>query len=40
MQVAAQDKEQFEGYLNELDYAFHEETNNPAYELFLAPEES
>jgi threonine dehydratase len=37
MQVPARDKEKFEGYLDELGYAFNEETSNPAYQLFLAP---
>jgi len=37
MQVPAKDKEKFEGYLDELGYAFNEETSNPAYQLFLAP---
>lgn len=40
MQVCAQDKVKFEGYLDELGYAFNEETNNLAYQLFLAPETS
>ncbi len=38
MQVPPEDKGTFEGYLDELGYAFNEETNNPAYQLFLAPE--
>jgi threonine dehydratase len=38
MQVPPQDKVKFEGYLDELGYAFNEETHNPAYQLFLAPE--
>ncbi len=38
MQVPMADKEVFEGYLDELGYAFNEETTNPAYQLFLAPE--
>ncbi len=38
MQVPTADKATFEGYLDELGYAFNEETNNPAYQLFLAPE--
>lgn len=38
MQVPPEDKVTFEGYLEELGYAFNEETNNPAYQLFLAPE--
>jgi threonine dehydratase len=38
MQVPMADKEVFEGYLVELGYAFNEETTNPAYQLFLAPE--
>lgn len=37
MQVPSQDKQVFEGYLDELGYAFNEETTNPAYQLFLAP---
>jgi threonine dehydratase len=40
MQVPEEDKVTFEGYLDELGYAFNEETNNPAYQLFLAPEPS
>ena len=38
MQVPLEDKVTFEGYLDELGYAFNEETDNPAYQLFLAPE--
>jgi len=38
MQVPVEDKVKFEGYLDELGYAFNEETNNPAYQLFLAPD--
>jgi|TARA_B110000977_G_scaffold200130_1_gene289585 threonine dehydratase len=38
MQVPPEDKVKFEGYLEELGYAFNEETHNPAYQLFLAPE--
>ena len=38
MQVPEEEKAKFEGYLDELGYAFNEETNNPAYQLFLAPE--
>ena len=38
MQVRPEDKVKFEGYLDELGYAFNEETDNPAYQLFLAPE--
>jgi len=38
MQVPKAEKVKFEGYLDELGYAFNEETNNPAYQLFLAPE--
>ena len=37
MQVPPEDKSKFEGYLDELGYAFNEETHNPAYQLFLAP---
>ena len=37
MQVPPEDKAKFEGYLDELGYAFNEETHNPAYQLFLAP---
>jgi len=39
MQVPPADKAKLEGYLVELGYAFCEETLNPAYQLFLAPEE-
>jgi threonine dehydratase len=37
MQVPDADKSKLEGYLHELGYAFHEETQNPAYQLFLSP---
>jgi threonine dehydratase len=37
MQVPEGDKPKLEGYLDELGYAFHEETQNPAYQLFLSP---
>ena len=37
MQVPEADKSKLEGYLHELGYAFHEETQNPAYQLFLSP---
>jgi threonine dehydratase len=35
MQVLPGDKGELLGYLNELGYTFHEESNNPAYKLFL-----
>lgn len=35
MQVLPEDKGELLGYLNELGYTFHEESNNPAYKLFL-----
>ena len=35
MQVLPEDKGKLLGYLNELGYTFHEESNNPAYKLFL-----
>ena len=38
MQVPDADKSKLEGYLHELGYAFHEETQNPAYQLFLSPQ--
>jgi threonine dehydratase len=38
MQVPPEDKAKLEGYLDELGYAFSEETDNLAYQLFLAPE--
>jgi threonine dehydratase len=37
LQVAPDDKARLMGYLEELGYAFHEETENPAYQLFLSP---
>ena len=37
LQVAPDDKARLMGYLEELGYAFHEETDNPAYQLFLSP---
>ncbi|MDC9719497.1 MAG: threonine ammonia-lyase, biosynthetic [Gammaproteobacteria bacterium] len=40
MQVPTVDKVKLEGYLDELGYAFSEETDNPAYQLFLAPKAS
>lgn len=35
LQVSEQDRDMFEGFLNELGYPFWEETQNPAYQLFL-----
>ena len=37
LQVPDSDKQRLLGYLQELGYAFHEETDNPAYQLFLSP---
>ncbi|MCP4881551.1 MAG: threonine ammonia-lyase, biosynthetic [Gammaproteobacteria bacterium] len=37
LQVPETDKARLVGYLQELGYAFHEETENPAYQLFLSP---
>lgn len=37
LQVPEGDKQRLLGYLQELGYAFHEETDNPAYQLFLSP---
>ncbi|MDP6968485.1 MAG: threonine ammonia-lyase, biosynthetic [Gammaproteobacteria bacterium] len=37
LQVPAEDKNRLLGYLQELGYAFHEETDNLAYQLFLSP---
>ncbi|MGV6873344.1 threonine ammonia-lyase, biosynthetic [Pseudochelatococcus sp. B33] len=35
LQVSDKDRDTFEGFLNELGYPFWEETQNPAYQLFL-----
>ena len=35
MQVPAQDKQEFTGFLNTLGYRYWDETDNPAYKLFL-----
>jgi threonine dehydratase len=35
MQVPAQDKKQFEAFLEELGYPYRDESANPAYQLFL-----
>ena len=40
LQVPNGDKERLLSYLQELGYAFHEETDNPAYQLFLSPNAS
>ena len=37
LQVPDGDKARLLSYLQELGYAFHEETDNPAYQLFLSP---
>ena len=36
MQVPAADRATFDAFLSELGYRYEEETNNPAYELFLS----
>ena len=35
IQVPLEEREEFQTFLDELDYPYWEETNNPAYELFL-----
>ena len=35
--VPKKDQHLFEGYLEELGYRYHNESNNPAYHLFLNP---
>ena len=36
IQVPAQDKKRLQGFLNQIGYRYWEETDNPAYRLFLA----
>ena len=41
IQVPTSEKESFRGFLNEIGYPYSEETDNPAYDLFLrAPDDS
>jgi threonine dehydratase len=35
IQVPVAERKQIKGFLDELGYAFYEETDNPAYQLFL-----
>jgi len=36
IQVPVAERKQLKGFLDDLSYAFHEETDNPAYQLFLS----
>ena len=35
IQIPVEERAEFQVFLDELDYPYWEETNNPAYELFL-----
>ena len=39
VQVPEQDWEEFEQHLSELGFAYWEETDNPAYRMFLGPKD-